>query len=302
MKSALSAALLYPRKTGSVARVFQLGACAALLSGCLATAPTVGGGNATAATGAAAGSSSVGANEKLERCDKTLGVLRIDEDTGSGWYRYYGPRLGSTAPLLSMIIMQSNCFVIVERGIAERSMTDEVSRSRGEESRESSTRGKGQQVVADYLLRPEIVLASKGGSGGSLGGIGRALPGAFGVVAGAVGVKQNEVGTALTLIDIRSSIRLSASEGYSKNTNFSLGGIGIGNSAAVGGSAYARTDEGKLVSAAFVDAYNKMVVALRQYKAQTVQGGLGEGGGLGVSGGSTAASKAVDGKPEAGKK
>lgn len=277
-------------------------ACAVSLAGCFATAPSVGGGSATATTGAAAGSSSVGANEKLERCDKTLGVMRIDEDSGSGWYRYYGPRLGSTAPLLSMLIMQSNCFVIVERGLAERSMTDEVSRSRGEEARESATRGKGQQVVADYLLRPEIVLASKGGSGGSLGGIGRALGGPLGVAAGSVGFKQNEVGTVLTLIDIRSSIRLAAAEGYSKNTNFSFGGIGIGSSGAVGGSAYARTDEGKLVSAAFVDAYNKMVVALRQYKAQTVQGGLGEGGGLGVSGGSTAASKAVDAKKEPVKK
>jgi hypothetical protein len=283
-------------------RTAATAACIASLAGCLATTPTVGGGSATATTGAAAGSSSAGANEKLERCDKTLGVLRIDEDSGSGWYRYYGPRLGSTAPLLSMLIMQSNCFVIVERGLAERVMTDEVSRSRGEEARESATRGKGQQVVADYLLRPEITLASKGGSGGSLGGIGRALGGPLGVAAGSVGFKQNEVGTVLTLIDIRSSIRLAAAEGYSKNTNFSLGGIGIGSSGALGGSAYARTDEGKLVSAAFVDAYNKMVVALRQYKAQTVQGGLGEGGGLGVSGGSTAASKAVDAKKETGKK
>jgi hypothetical protein len=310
MKSVFSSANVDPSSARHFSRNFSrtsnqtllMLACAASLAGCLASNPTVGGGSATATTGAAAGGSSVGASDKLERCDKTLGVMRIDEDTGSGWYRYYGSRLGSTGPLLSMLIMQSNCFVIVERGVAERSVSDEMSRSRGDEARESGTRGKGQQVVADYLLRPEIVLADKGGSGGALGGIGRALPGALGVAAGSVGFKQNEVGTVLTLIDIRSSIRLAAAEGYSKNTNFSLAGIGIGSSGAVGGSAYARTDEGKLVSAAFVDAYNKMVVALRQYKAQTVQGGLGEGGGLGVSGGSTAASKAVDGKKETGKK
>jgi hypothetical protein len=35
------------------------------------------------------------------------------------------------------------------------------------------------------------------------------------------------------------------------------------------------------------------VIAVRQYKAQTVEGGLGEGGGLGVQGGTTAASKKV---------
>ena len=48
-----------------------------------------------------------------------------------------------------------------------------------------------------------------------------------------------------------------------------------------------------MVTAAFVDSYNKLVVAVRNYKAQTVEGGLGNGGGLGVQGGETAASKKV---------
>lgn len=266
------------------------------LTGCLATAPTVGGGSASPTTGAAAGGTATGANDALERCQAPLGVLRIEEETGSPWYRYYGPRLGSTSPLLSMLILQSNCFVIVERGTGERSISDETARARGDEARESSTRGKGQQVVADYLLKPEIVMANKGHEGGRLGSLGRFLPGPLSVVAGSASVSSNEVGTVLTLVDIRSTVRLAAAEGYSKNTNFSLAGFGIGSVGALGGSAYSKTDEGKLVSAAFFDAYNKMVVALRQYKAQTVQGGLGEGGRLGVQGGSTAASKELDAK------
>jgi len=41
-----------------------------------------------------------------------------------------------------------------------------------------------------------------------------------------------------------------------------------------------------VITAAFMDAYNQMVVALRNYKAQSVQGqGLGGGGKLGVDGG-----------------
>lgn len=273
-----------------------LAAGALALGGCMATAPTVGGGSVSPTTGAAAGGTATGANDALERCQAPLGVLRIEEETGSAWYRYYGPRLGSTSPLLSMLILQSNCFVIVERGTGERSISDETARARGGEARESDTRGKGQQVVADYLLKPEIVMANKGNEGGRLGGLGRLLPGPLSAVAGTASVSSNEVGTVLTLVDIRSTIRLAAAEGYSKNTNFSLGGFGIGSIGALSGSAYSKTDEGKLVSAAFFDAYNKMVVALRQYKAQTVQGGLGEGGRLGVQGGSTAASKEIDAK------
>src|SRR5262249_53990783 len=160
-------------------------------------------------------------------------------------------RLGSTAPLLSMLVMQSNCFVVVERGTGERGIAAETARARGDEARESATRGKGQQVVADYLLKPEIVLNSQGSEGGSIGGIGRLLPGPLGVVAGSASMKSNEAGTVLTLVDIRSTVRLAAAEGYSKNTNFSFGGIGIGSGGALGGSAYSRTDEGKLISAAF---------------------------------------------------
>ena len=248
-------------------------------------------GATTAALGQA-GNASGTASDTLEHCNKTLGVLRIQEDTSAPWYRYYGPRLGSTAPLLSMMILQSNCFVVVERGTGEQSLNDETRRSRGDEARESGTRGKGQQVVADYLLKPEIVMANKDNEGARFGGLGN-LMGRAGAVLGNLNMKSSEVGTVLTLVDIRSTVRLAAAEGYSKNTSFGFGGIGLGSSGALAGSAYTNTDEGKLASAAFFDAYNKLVVAVRQYKAQTVEGGLGEGGALGVQGGVTKASKKV---------
>ena len=249
---------------------------------------------ATTAAFGQSGTASGGASDTLERCSKTLGVLRIQEDTSAPWYRYYGPRLGSSAPLLSMMILQSNCFVVVERGTGEASLNDETRRSRGDEARESGTRGKGQQVVADYLLKPEIVMANKDNEGGRVGGAALgSLFGKAGAVLGNLNVKSSEVGTVLTLVDIRSTVRLAAAEGYSKNTSFGLGGIGLGSGGALAGSGYTTTDEGKLASAAFFDAYNKLVIAVRQYKAQTVEGGLGEGGALGVQGGTTNASKKV---------
>src|SRR5438309_12015488 len=66
-------------------------------------------------TGSAAGGAISGANDGLDSCDKTLGVLRIEEDTRSAWYRHYYARLGSQAPLLHLMIMQANCFVVMER-------------------------------------------------------------------------------------------------------------------------------------------------------------------------------------------
>jgi hypothetical protein len=45
--------------------------------------------------------------------------------------------------------------------------------------------------------------------------------------------------------------------------------------------------------AAFVDSYGQLVQAIRNYRAQTVKGGLGTGGTLGVQGGTTPAGRQV---------
>lgn len=52
-----------------------------------------------------------------------------------------------------------------------------------------------------------------------------------------------------------------------------LGGSGLG-----GLGAFSKTPEGKATVTAFIQPYNSMVIALREYKAQDVEGGLGRGG------------------------
>ena len=42
----------------------------------------------------------------------------------------------------------------------------------------------------------------------------------------------------------------------------------------------ANTPEGKALAAAFANAYNNLVVAMRDYRPQEVKGGLGKGGKL----------------------
>lgn len=269
----------------------------ALLAGCLATTPSSGGGSATAVTGAAAGESTAGANSALERCPETLGTLRIEENTNASWYGAYNARYGtgSTVPMLRTLVQQSNCFVIVERGgRATQAIESEQRLGRSDEARAGSNVGPGQVVVADYSMSPEVMLSDRGGTRGAAG-LGGLLGGNAGRVLGAVGgsMSTNEAGVVLLLVDIRSRVQIAAAEGYSKNTDFGvLGGL-FGGGGAGGGGAFTRTPQGKVVAAAFIDSYNKMVVALRDYKAQTVKGGLGTGGRLGVQGGSTPAAKDI---------
>ncbi|OGA85396.1 MAG: peptidoglycan-binding protein [Burkholderiales bacterium RIFCSPHIGHO2_01_FULL_63_240] len=269
-------------------------ACATLLSGCLATAPTMGENKGTV-SGAAGGASAENNNSQLEKCTETLGTLAIDEDTNAPWYitlREY--QLGSTVPVLRLMIQQSNCFVIVERGKAMNNMMREREFARGDESRAGSNFQKGQMVAADYTMSPSIQFSGKtGGGGGGLGGYGGGI---LGLVAGSV--SKNEASTTLLLIDNRSGVQISAAEGTAGNYDFGIFGAAFGGGLGGGGGGYAKTPQGKVITAAFADSFNQMVKALRNYKAQQVKGGLGTGGRLGVQGGETAASKELDAKPK----
>ncbi len=281
-----------PIPTGlkSVARPALVASAAALLlSGCLATAPT-GGGNKGTVTGAAGGETAEGNNQTLERCSETLGTLAVQEDTNAPWY--YSLRqhqLGSTVPVLRMMIQQSNCFVIVERGAAMANMNRERDLDRSGETRGGSNFGKGQLVAADYTMSPSVQFSGKTGGGSAFGATGRLA--ILSAVAGSV--SRNEASTTLLLIDNRSGVQISAAEGTAGNFDFGVFGSSWGGLGVAGGGGYATTPQGKVITAAFADSFNQMVRALRNYKAQTVRGGLGTGGRLGVDGGTTPASKEI---------
>lgn len=259
------------------------------LAGC-ATVPQSNGESATAVTGSAGGTTTAGANSKLETCPATLGTIRIDEQTSAPWYANYSAayQTGSTVPVLRLLIQQSNCFVIVDRGRGLQAGNAERDLIRGQEGRAGSNFGTGQIAAADFTLTPEVIVSDRGGTkgGAGLAGLGNAFGGAGALLAvAAANFSTNEAGTILTLIDNRSSVQLAASEGFAKNVDFGGFGALLGGAGGAGAGAFTSTPQGKIVMASFIDAYNKMVQSVRNYKAQTVQGGLGTGGQLGVQGG-----------------
>jgi hypothetical protein len=279
-------------------RILRLSACgiaaaaAASLSGCLATTPTMGESKGTV-TGAAGGGTAQGGNSQLARCDETLGTMAMQEDVNAPWYHELrSHQLGSTIPVLRLMIQQSNCFVIVERGAAMNNMMAERNLQGSGEMRGGSNFGKGQMVAADYTMSPAIQFSGK--TGGAAAGLATRYFGGLGALAG--GVSSNEASTTLLLIDNRSGVQISAAEGSAKNMDFSLFGASFTSGLSGSAGGYSSTPQGKVIVTAFADSYNQMVQALRSYKAQTVKGGLGTGGRLGVSGGSTPASKEVDAK------
>jgi curli biogenesis system outer membrane secretion channel CsgG len=276
-------------------------AVALVLAGCDATMPKMGSAQSTtAASGSTAGGSSQGANAALEKCDSPLGTVALVEETSADWYRLFTTeyRLGSTVPVLRLMIQQSNCFIVVERGRAMANMERERAIAASGQGRAGSNMGGGQMVAADYSMTPEVLVSARGTSGGGagLGGISRSL-GILGAIAGSI--KTNEASTMLMLTDNRSGVQISAAQGSSSNTDFSVGAVLFGGGGAGGMGGYTNTPQGKVVIAAFTDSYNQMVKALRQYKPQTVQGqGLGGGGRLGVDGGAAPSQTSAPSAPQ----
>ena len=263
---------------------------AVLLSGCETTNMRMGSADAkTVATGSAAGAATDAASSELERCESSLGTVSLIENQQAGWYtilrdRY---RLPPTANLLRLLVQQSNCFVVVERGAAGmNAMTRERSLMQSGEMRQGSNFGQGQMVASDYGLSPEIIFQNHnaGGASASLGGL---VGGRGGGLIAALGASMNtkEASTLLTLIDNRSGVQVAASEGSASKTDFGAMGQLLGGSGGARLGGYSNTAEGKVIAAAFMDAFNQMVRSLRNYKAQTVRGqGLGGGGRLSVDG------------------
>ena len=262
-----------------------------LVTGCETTDMQMGSQAAkTTATGSAAGSASANTSSALERCPAPLGTVSLIENQSAGWYTVLTGeyRLPPTANLLRLLVQQSNCFVVVERGAAGmNAMNRERAISSSGEMRAGSNFGRGQMVASDYGLSPEIVFSNNnaGGAGAALGGL---VGGRYGGLLAGVGgnMQTKEASALLTLIDNRSGVQVAASEGSASKTDFGAFGSVFGGYGGGGMGGYTNTAQGKVIAAAFMDAFNQMVVSLRNYKAQTVQGqGLGGGGRLGVDGG-----------------
>ncbi len=252
-------------------------ACAAIaLAGCVQQ-----GGASGPVTGAAGGSASVGAASSLQRCAEPLGTVAIDDGREQSWWGPFSARTQITTiePMVRLVVQQSNCFVITAMGNnrLESRMRGMVGDMRNSgEFRAGSNMQRGQRVAADLFIEPAILFANQ-----DLGGIGGGVGGWGGVALGLAGAAMSTSATSVTLsvFDMRSGVQVAASEGSSTATNFGalVGGFGATAGGVLGG--YQRTPAGQATVAAFVDAYNKLVVAVRNYRAQDVRGGLGTGGG-----------------------
>jgi hypothetical protein len=213
-------------------------------------------------SGSAGPDGAQGEAKELEKCDKPYGTLAVAEAQDAVISHLLSYGLPSPTGLIRMMVQQSNCFVLVERGRAMNNIMQERQLAESGELRSGSNMGKGQMVTADYVLTPDAVFSSKdsGGVGGALGGLG-----VFGAVAGlvAAGLKFKSAQTSMILSDARSSLQIAAAQGNAEKTDWSVGGLLVGGGAAGGLGAYTNTPEGKVIAASYMDNWNNIVRSIR---------------------------------------
>ena len=218
----------------------------------------------SAVQGGAGPSGAQGAASDLERCDKPMGAVAVVEPQNHVVQALSRYRLSSPSGLIRLMIQQSNCFLVVERGVGMQNLMQERALGKAGELRQDSNMGGGQMVTADYVLTPSVVFSQEnaGGVGGGVGGMFGTAGRVFGAVAGGLQVKEAQ--TSMLLADARSSVQVAAAEGSAKKADFRLGGLLGGAGVGVAGlGGYENTAEGKVIAASLADNYNGIVRAVR---------------------------------------
>lgn len=291
--------------------VLALGTCAILVA-CGSAPPSA----VPASTGAAGGGTSVGGDAGLQTCPKTVGTVRLQDgdaptqttaSTTSGstleslrgllrdvdgmQQRKDSKNAGVGIDSLRLLIQQSNCLAIVERGLGEEAATDEKLRARStnNEVRDGAQMGQGQEVAADFVLRSKVlaVNANESSSGLSAGGFSPLK-----VLGGLAGKKSSSsADVQLVLFDVRTKVQLAVAQGHGSGENTAMASNVLSRSGGMLGDmnvgTQTNTSSAKVMLQAYADAYNKLVPAIAKYTTQSVNGGLGSAGDMRVQGGAT---------------
>src|SRR5882762_7218593 len=133
---------------------------------------------------------------EIPTCDTKIGSLSVVEPEQKWWVQY---NLESPEALIKVLVADSKCFTLVDRGKGLAAAQKERALASSGETRVGSNVGKGQMKAADYVLVPDLVSknAHAGGRrfGGALGGL---VGGKLGAVVGGLNLKSKTADVVLT--------------------------------------------------------------------------------------------------------
>lgn len=199
---------------------------------------------------------------EIPRCAYKKGTLAVYEPQNKWWE---GLGLESPEALIKVIVMQSGCFTLLDRGKGFDVAQQERALASGGDLQRGSNIGKGQVKAADYVMVPDIVSKNADSGGTNVGGMLGGLLGhsAVGAIASGISINSKTADVVLTITDVRTSEQLAMEQGHGSKTDvgFGVGGgyLGPGWGAGMGVSTYTNSAIGQVVVLAYIDAYTKLV-------------------------------------------
>ena len=107
----------------------------------------------------AAGTQGSQGDTGLQHCDKPMGALAVVEPQDFVLQSLRRYNLQSPVSLIRLMVQQSNCFIVVERGVGMQNVQQERALQNSGELRAESNMGKGQMVTADFILTPSVIFS-----------------------------------------------------------------------------------------------------------------------------------------------
>ncbi|MDZ7810202.1 MAG: CsgG/HfaB family protein [Arhodomonas sp.] len=153
------------------------------------------GGADSTVTGSGGAAGAQNASQELRRCSRPIGTAALYEGNYSG-LRQAG--LESPLPLIRVMMAQSGCFRVVERGQASSALREERRLAESGELQSGSNMGGGQMAAADFVLTPNVAFKDPDSAAVSVGW-GLCCPGVAGAVAGGIKTENLEAQTTLPL-------------------------------------------------------------------------------------------------------
>lgn len=193
-------------------------------------------------------------------CDAPLGYIAVVELDAYALEILWRYRLRSPGPLLRMVIQQSGCFTVVERGVGVEAVLQERQLAARGQLRSGSAMGEGQLVAADYILTPSVIF-SNDDAGGMRAGLGDFIGSRWTSLT--PGVKFKEAQTGLTLVDARTGVQVGAAESTTRKADLSLSAWMFGRGGYSSFEGYGKTAEGKLIASSLVTNFNALVSTVR---------------------------------------
>jgi hypothetical protein len=226
---------------------------AAVLGGCAQTSTGSGGSLASGGAGLDGTKSAQAAN--VTKCGSPLGTVALVEEQIPGLAQ---AGLSSPIPVLRLLLAQSGCFNVVDRGQA-------LTRIQQEQALTGSGGSERNLVAAQYFMTPNILFedSNTGGAGAAIGALSSMLPAELAALGGALGYQASEAQALLFLTQTSTGLQVASSEGSAQTRDWTFAGLGGGGGLGGALGAYSSTDIGKTVVAALIDAHNKLVSELK---------------------------------------